>query len=36
MNGVIVLFHKDYKKYVDYVKEKYGKDFLHSLKASAE
>ena len=31
-NNVIILYHKDYQKYLDYVKEKYGATFLKQFK----
>ena len=32
-NGVKIMYEKDYMKYIDYVKNKYGKDYLKQFKA---
>ena len=33
-NNVKILYYKNYKKYLDYVKDKYGKDYLRQFKKS--
>ena len=33
-NNVKILYYKDYKKYLDYIKQKYGKDYLRQFKQS--
>jgi len=35
-NGVIIYQNKDYNKFVKYVSDKYGKNFLKSLKNSIQ
>ena len=34
-NNVVILTSKDYQKYIDYVNEKYGRDFLKNCKVSS-
>jgi hypothetical protein len=31
-NNIIILRSKDYQKYLDYISEKYGKDYLKTFK----
>ena len=31
-NNIIILKSKDYQKYLDYISEKYGKDYLKQFK----